>query len=78
MSDLVERLRRAHDACPVPASPSLYHTAADRIEQLEAWKESATRILGAWDEVWVALGQPGPLGTSKAAASLAAIAKEGA
>lgn len=35
MSDLVERLRKAHDACPVPSAPSLHSEAADRIEQLE-------------------------------------------
>lgn len=65
-------------AALIAAAPGLLARAADRIEALEAWKESATRILGAWDEVWVALGQPGPLGTSRAAASLAAIAEKGA
>jgi hypothetical protein len=40
--------------------------AVDRIETLEAWKDEALRALSQWDEVWVAAGKPGPLGTPKA------------
>lgn len=40
--------------------------AADLIEALEAWKDSAASVLAEWDETWRATGEPGPLGQSKA------------
>lgn len=38
--------------------------AAPEIERLRDWKESALVQLSAWDEVYEALGRPGPLGRS--------------
>lgn len=38
--------------------------AAPEIERLRDWKESALVQLSAWDEVFEALGRPGPLGRS--------------
>lgn len=43
------------------------------IAQLRGWKESAMTVLAEWDRVHEALGQPGPLGASKALSSLAEI-----
>jgi hypothetical protein len=49
------------------------HAAEAEVESLLAWKESAMRVLAEWDLVHDALGRPGRLGDSKAAASLAAV-----
>jgi len=38
------------------------------VEQLREWKDSAMAVLGEWDAVHAALGSPGDLGESKAAA----------
>lgn len=43
---------------------------AARITELERWKAEALVVLGQWDEVWEALGRPGPLGSSKAVEAL--------
>lgn len=48
---------------------------ADEIEALRRWKAEATEVIEAWERVWDALGQPGALGESKAAASLAQVAR---
>ena len=45
----------------------------EEVEPLEAWKESAIKVMGEWDKVWTALGNPGKLGESTAAASLAEV-----
>ena len=45
----------------------------DEVEPLEAWKESEIKVMGEWDKVWTALGNPGKLGESTAAASLAEV-----
>lgn len=37
------------------------------------WIHEATQLLAAWDEVWVALGKPGPLGSQKHVESLRAV-----
>lgn len=42
----------------------------DEVERLRAWKREALAVLAAWDQVWEALGRPGGLGESKAAASV--------
>jgi len=59
---------------PLPNQPELMHAAyatflaaCDEIDRLRAWKAEALVVLAEWDEVWVAAGKPGPLGTSKAA-----------
>lgn len=52
--------------------------AADEIERLRAWKAEATEVIGSWEQVWEALGRPGRLGESKAAAVLRAVKAEGA
>lgn len=46
---------------------------ATELEQLGAWKREAMAVIGAWEKVWVALGEPGPLGALKSTNSLAAI-----
>ena len=43
---------------------------AARNTELERWKAEALVVLGQWDEVWEALGRPGPLGSSKAVEAL--------
>ena len=40
---------------------------------LRGWKDSAMAVLADWDRVFDALGQPGPLGRSKAANALAEL-----
>jgi len=42
-------------------------------ERLRDWKASAMSVLGEWDRVFMALGEPGPLGGSKAANALAEV-----
>lgn len=44
--------------------------AAAEIEALRAWKAEAIEVIGQWEKVWDALGRPGRLGESKAAAVL--------
>ena len=39
------------------------------------WKAEAIAVLNDWERVWVALGRPGPLGASKAAACEAEVAR---
>jgi len=45
------------------------------MESLRRWKAEATTVLAEWEQVWEALGHPGFLGESKAAASLRHIAR---
>ena len=45
----------------------------EEVEPLEQWKESAIKVMGEWDKVHEALGKPGKLGESMAAASVAEI-----
>ena len=47
----------------------------EEVEPLEQWKESAINVMSEWDKVHEALGKPGKLGESMAAASLAEVAK---
>ena len=48
---------------------------AEEIDKLRAWKNEAMRVLNDWEDVWIAAGEPGPLGTSKAAAVLVQLAR---
>ena len=54
----------------VHALMHLAEAQAARITELERWKAEALVVLGQWDEVWEALGRPGPLGSSKAVEAL--------
>jgi len=45
----------------------------EEVEPLEAWKESAVKVMGEWYKVWEALNNPGKLGESTAASSLAEV-----
>ena len=45
-----------------------YAELADDREALLAWKAEAMEVLGEWEQVWEAAGQPGRLGESKAKA----------
>lgn len=47
----------------------------EEVEPLEEWKESAIKVMSEWDKVHEALGKPGKLGESMAAASLAEVVK---
>lgn len=40
------------------------------LQQLRRWKDEALAVLNEWEQVWEALGRPGQLGESKAAAVL--------
>jgi len=50
---------------------NLLTAAANELERLRQWKAEAMEVLGQWEQVWEAAGQPGPLGGSKAEAVLA-------
>lgn len=43
------------------------------LNNLRRWKREALEVAAAWEQVWVELGQPGPLGASKAQASRVAV-----
>ena len=43
------------------------------VDQLLRWKSEATEVLNAWENVWVAAGEPGRLGESKAKATAAEV-----
>lgn len=43
------------------------------LNNLRRWKREALEVAAAWEQVWVELGQPGPLGASKAEASRVAV-----
>lgn len=45
--------------------PRLCKLCQERADLLR-WKAEAIVLLNEWDEVWEALGEPGPLGASKA------------
>jgi hypothetical protein len=47
------------------------------VARLTAWKAEATTVFDEWELVWDALGRPGPLGSSKARASLDKINQQG-
>jgi hypothetical protein len=69
MSDLPTRLRDAEMTLNLYEYPDLASScieAADELEDLRRWKREATIVLGEWEKVWLAAGQPGPIGPSKA------------
>ena len=39
---------------------------SDDVDLLEEWKREALRVLAKWEQVWIAAGSPGSLGSSKA------------
>jgi hypothetical protein len=41
-------------------------TALDEIDSLRRWKQESLEVLASWEQVWIAAGSPGPLGSSKA------------
>ena len=47
-------------------------SAEDR-GQTDGWKREAMAVIGVWEKVWVALGEPGALGALKSTNSLAAV-----
>lgn len=61
---------RAVVAALAAADPPLLVTdeMTAELEHLRLWKAEAMPVLSEWEQVWLAAGQPGPLGTSKAAA----------
>lgn len=67
---LVRRLRGSVVAAHTDKSPFLedVEDACELIERLQRWKDEGMRVLGEWEEVWVAAGSPGRLGQSKAEA----------
>lgn len=90
MPDFVKMLRKSAEGhyahADIPAShthPKWYKlqaevmlAAANEIEALRAWKAEATEVIGSWEQVWEALGRPGRLGESKAAAVLRAVGSD--
>lgn len=56
----------------VPMAPG-ENSVEREVMQLRWWKAEAIAVLDGWDRVWVALGRPGPLGASKAAACEAEV-----
>ena len=69
MSDLTDRLRAASVEYTF-VEGAILTEAADRIEHLEQWKAEALTVLAEWENVWEAAGKPGPLGSSKALATM--------
>jgi len=57
--------------CTYQDSEQAARSAFRHIEELEAWKASAMRVLREWDQVFERLGRPGKPGDSKALATLA-------
>jgi hypothetical protein len=53
--------------------PELIGDLRAEIDHLRQWKAEAIQVLNDWEDVWVAAGQPGPLGGSKAANTEATI-----
>ena len=51
---------------------------SDETADLAEWKRQAIEVLAAWDRVFTALGEPGPLGGSKAANALAEVERRSA
>ena len=58
---------------PLPTDSQLLHSAwatvnamYDEIDSLRRWKSEALQVLDQWEQVWIAAGCPGPLGSSKA------------
>ena len=45
----------------------------DELEHLTRWKQEAIEVIIEWEKVYDALGKPGQLGKSKAAASVAEV-----
>lgn len=43
------------------------------VDRLLRWKSEATEVLNAWEKVWVAAGEPGRPGESKAKATAAEV-----
>ena len=80
--DLVERLESSDGfrvktmsggERAIVADVELLREAAARIKSLEGWKAEALLVLGEWDDVFIALDEPGELGDSKAAGALEAV-----
>lgn len=57
----------------VPHLLAEHRAACDELHRLRAWKAEATEVIRAWEQVWEALGRPGRLGESKAAAVLRSV-----
>lgn len=55
------------------ARSGVTHRAEWEATNLRRWKAEATEVLSNWDKVFEALGRPGRLGESQAAASLAEV-----
>lgn len=47
----------------------------NEVSQLESWKDSASFLLGKWNDVWKTLGKPGTLGGCKIDSTLEAVNK---
>lgn len=45
------------------------------LEQLRRWKAEAAEVLTRWEDVWQALGRPGPLGRPKSEGVLAEVTR---
>ena len=58
----------------VPMAPG-ENSVEREVMRLRWWKAEAIAVLDGWERVWVALGRPGPLGASKAAACEAEVAR---
>jgi hypothetical protein len=61
------------DDVDVPHLLTEHRAATDELQRLRAWKAEAIEVIGSWEQVWEALGRPGRLGESKAAAVLRAV-----
>ena len=68
-----ERLTDLYRNGPTSTWRDDVRNAAAELERLDAWKCEAMAVIGAWEKVWVALGEPGPLGALKSTNSLAAV-----
>lgn len=44
---------------------------AREVQDARRWKAEALQVLGGWEQVWIAAGEPGALGSSKYEATLA-------
>lgn len=71
----------AHESDPIPihcggsgCTPG-ENSVEREVMRLRWWKAEAIAVLNDWERVWVALGRPGPLGASKAAACEAEVAR---
>lgn len=74
MSEEAEQPRFPDDLISVPMAPG-ENSVEREVMRLRWWKAEAIAVLDGWERVWVALGRPGPLGASKAAACEAEVAR---